>query len=249
MLEVIKRTGVGALLLMILPLILWASGWQWRPESNYSLLKGLYWLTQTVTPPWGTITSTLLIGWFLWCLHYPLKLALRLIIILITTILIGQGIKLFIKEQVQEPRPFVVWLNRYYDINNQTFYAMPRKARATIVAKELQQQKMIPPWLQDHWRDESGFSFPSGHTIFAGSWALLAIGLLWPYRYWVSTTGLMLWASGVMVSRIAIGMHWPRDVVMGIAISWLVITLECWLVQRWIGMPTPIADKDTANFR
>lgn len=35
MVEIAKRTGAGALLLMIIPLLLWVSGWQWSPESNY----------------------------------------------------------------------------------------------------------------------------------------------------------------------------------------------------------------------
>lgn len=59
MVEIAKRTGAGALLLMILPLLLWVSGWQWRPESDHRWLKGWYWLTQTVTSPWGTLTSAL----------------------------------------------------------------------------------------------------------------------------------------------------------------------------------------------
>ncbi|WP_406703877.1 phosphatidylglycerophosphatase B [Sodalis sp.] len=243
MVEIAKRTGAGALLLLILPLLLWVSGWQWRPESDYRWLKGWYWLTQTVTSPWGTLTSALLIGWFLWCLRYRLRPALGLAVILSATLLIGQGMKSFIKERVQEPRPYVVWLDKHYALNDRAFYAMPRKARAAALARELQQQQLIPPWLQRHWRAETGFSFPSGHTVFAASWALLAVGLLWPRRHRVSTVVLMAWASGVMVSRMALGMHWPRDVVMGIAVGWLVITLACWLVQRSIGALTPIPEE------
>ncbi|OZI14146.1 phosphatidylglycerophosphatase B [Sodalis-like symbiont of Philaenus spumarius] len=243
MVEIAKRTGISALLLMVLPLLLWASGWQWQPENDYRWLKGWYWLTQTVTSPWGTLTSALLISWFLWCLRYRLKPALGLVAILTATLLIGQGMKSFIKERAQEPRPYVLWLEKHYAIDDRAFYAMPRKARSAAVARELKEQQVIPPWLQKHWRAATDFSFPSGHTIFAVSWALLAVGLLWPRRYRFSTVVLMVWASGVMVSRMVLGMHWPRDVVVGVAVSWLVITLGCWLVQRWIGALTPMPEE------
>lgn len=90
-------------------------------------------------------------------------------------------------------------------------------------------------WLEKHGRAETGFSFPS----FADSWALLALGLLRPRRHSVCTLALMVWACGVMLNRMALGMHWPRDVVMGGALCRLVITLGCWLVLRWIGVLTP----------
>lgn len=52
--EIAKRTAVGALLLLIMPMMLWVSGWHWCPGSNEMLLKGLYWVTATVTSPWGS---------------------------------------------------------------------------------------------------------------------------------------------------------------------------------------------------
>ncbi|RLR18535.1 phosphatidylglycerophosphatase B, partial [Sodalis-like symbiont of Bactericera trigonica] len=115
MVEIAKRIGMRALLLMVFPLLLWASGWQWQPENDCRWLKGWYWLTQTVTSPWGApLTNALLISWFLWCLRYRLKPALGLAAILTATLLIGQGMKSFIKEWGQKPRPYVVWLEKYY---------------------------------------------------------------------------------------------------------------------------------------
>ncbi|CUX96987.1 phosphatidylglycerophosphatase B [Candidatus Hoaglandella endobia] len=234
-----KRTGIGALLLIILPLLLWVSGWQWQSGSDYRWLIGLYWLTQTVTSPWGILTSILLISWFFWCLPYRLKPALALVVILATTLLVGQGMKSFIKDRVQTPRPFVVWLDKHYSIDDQAFYAMTHKERSEAVAHELQSEKTIPTWLQHHWRHETGFSFPSGHTIFAASWALFSVGLLWPTRHVVTILVLLVWASGVMISRIWMGLHWPQDVMMSVVVSWFIITLACWLIQCWIGTLKP----------
>lgn len=108
--EIAKRTAVGALLLLIMPMMLWVSGWHWCPGSNEMLLKGLYWVTATVTSPWGSLTSILLSAWFLWCLRLRPKAAIGLVMLLSATMLIGQGIKSMIKDRVQEPRPFVVWI-------------------------------------------------------------------------------------------------------------------------------------------
>lgn len=68
----------------------------------------MYWLTQTVTSPWGTLTSALLIGWFLCCFRYRLRPALKLAVILSATLLISQGMKSFIKERVNKTSPYVV---------------------------------------------------------------------------------------------------------------------------------------------
>lgn len=36
---------------------------------------------------------------------------------------------------------------------------------------------------------------------------------------------LLIWATGVMGSRLLLGMHWPRDLVVATLISWLLVTL------------------------
>lgn len=208
----------------------------------------MYWLTKTVTSLWGALTSVLLLSWFLWCLRYRLKPALGLTTILSATLIMGQGMKTVIKNQVQEPRPYMAWLEQHYDIHKRSACPMPRKTRNAFIDKEIKRHHMIPLWLRNYWCYETGFSFPSGHTIFATSWALLSIGLLWPRRHFISSVMLMVWANGVMISRMALGMHWPWDLVMGIFISWLVITISCWLIQTWIGtLPVPPQTKNIRN--
>lgn len=53
MLSIAKRTAVGAGLLLIMPVAVWVSGWSWQPGHNVWWLKSLYWVTETVTQPWG----------------------------------------------------------------------------------------------------------------------------------------------------------------------------------------------------
>ena len=59
MLSIARRTAVGAGILLIMPVAVWISGWQWQPGTNSGWLKALFWITETVTQPWGIITHTL----------------------------------------------------------------------------------------------------------------------------------------------------------------------------------------------
>ena len=86
MFDIARRTALGALLLLIIPLVVWLSGWQWQPGQNTLWLKGLFWMTETVTRPWGIITFILLTAWFLWCLRFRLKPALFLVAIMLAAI-------------------------------------------------------------------------------------------------------------------------------------------------------------------
>ena len=105
--------------------------------------------------------------------------------------------------------------------------------------EQLAEQQTIPGFLRKHWQKETGFAFPSGHTMFAASWALLGVGLLWPRRRWV-TIGLLLgWATAVMGSRLALGMHWPQDLIVATSLSWLLVSAATWLTQRFCGPLTP----------
>lgn len=236
MLDIVKRTALGTLLLLIMPLAVWFSGWQWQPGSNGAWLRILFWITQTVTRPWGMVTSTLLGGVFLWYLRFRLKPAIFLLVIMIAVILVGQYTKSFIKDWVQEPRPYVVWLEKTHHIDDKTFYQLKRKARKAEVERLLADDSQLPGWLKWHWARETGFAFPSGHTLFAASWALLAVGLLWPRRHIKTVVVLMLWATAVMISRMLLGMHWPQDLMVSTLISGVLVTLATWLAQ-WICGP------------
>lgn len=99
MLSIAKRTAVGTGLLLIMPVAVWVSGWSWQPGHNVWWLKSLYWVTETVTQPWGIITHVALCAWFLWCLRFRLKAAVMLFAILAAAILVGQGVKSSGKRQ------------------------------------------------------------------------------------------------------------------------------------------------------
>lgn len=244
MLPIARRTALATLLLLIVPVLTLLSGWAWQPGADSCWLKAMYWVTETVTQPWGLITHIVLFAWFLWCLRFRLKAALMLFALLGGAILLGQGAKSVIKEQVQAPRPYVVWLEKSRSVPVEQFYNLKRKARGELVGRQLETETRVPRWLRSHWQKETGFAFPSGHTMFAASWALLAVGLLWPRRRVVTIAVLMVWACAVMSSRMLLGMHWPRDLIAATLISWLLVTLACWLTQRLCGPLAPPREEE-----
>lgn len=164
------------------------------------------------------------------------------------------GRKILGEDRVQEPRPFVVWLEKTHHVPVDEFYTLKRKDRGALVKEQLAEQQDIPKFLRKHWQKETGFAFPSGHTMFAASWALLGVGLLWPRRRTVTIVILLVWATGVMGSRLLLGMHWPRDLVVATLISWMLVMLATWLAERFCGPLTPppeekeeIAERDQTD--
>ncbi len=80
-------------------------------------------------------------------------------------------------------------------------------------------------------------SFPSGHTLtaFAAISAVLisVVPTLERRRGWLLALGLVSLASLVGFSRIAVGAHWPQDVVGGAGIGWLAGLTGVLVMQRF----------------
>lgn len=38
-----------------------------------------------------------------------------------------------------------------------------------------------------------------------------------------------------MASRLALSMHWPKDLITATLMSWVLVVLACTLAQRWCG--------------
>ena len=83
----------------------------------------------------------------------------------------------------------------------------------------------------------SGSSFPSGHTITAFAFA----AVIWmslrqeeagAFKRCVQTGALLL-AAGIGLSRIAMGVHWPQDVLAGACMGWLAGLSGVMLVEKY----------------
>lgn len=82
---------------------------------------------------------------------------------------------------------------------------------------------VIGPVLKRH-------AFPSGHTAAAFTMA----GIVWLAggRRGLRVTIVVL-ALGVALSRVVVGAHWPRDVLAGAGLGWLLAQASWWLAGRW----------------
>ncbi|XJB15524.1 phosphatidylglycerophosphatase B [Escherichia coli] len=242
--SIARRTAVGAALLLVMPVAVWISGWRWQPGEQSWLLKAAFWVTETVTQPWGVITHLILFGWFLWCLRFRIKAAIMLFAILAAAILVGQGVKSWIKDKVQEPRPFVIWLEKTHHIPVDEFYTLKRAERGNLVKEQLAEENNIPQYLRSHWQKETGFAFPSGHTMFAASWALLTVGLLCIASANVNYCYLAGLGNRSHGKPPAARDALPRDLVVATLISWALVAVATWLAQRVCGPLTPPAEEN-----
>ena len=168
-----------------------------------------------------------------------------LIVVLTAIILAGGGAmanEYFIKEELQVPRPNIVWLagengNGPLGMTTEEFYsASNEEGRRASLAKVLQRDSTSIPLtssIKAHWIRETGFSFPSGHSFSAMFIAtfLLMLGATYvtTKRYWLLYS-LLPWALAVCYSRPVLGVHTPTDVLIG-GLQGIVIGLLAWKIS------------------
>ncbi|WP_267343499.1 MULTISPECIES: phosphatase PAP2 family protein [unclassified Gilliamella] len=146
-------------------------------------------------------------------------------------ILTGQMIKAVIKSQTAESRPYVLWMNKQYQLSDDKFYSLAKSEKKQLIDQLLTNSNMIPTWLREHWQNETGYSFPSGHTLFAVTWAFLAVTLLGFKRHYIVVYMLIIWALLIEISRLCLGMHSPVDLLCGVLVAWI-ISLICYFYAQ-----------------
>lgn len=85
--------------------------------------------------------------------------------------------------------------------------------------------KTIDPRILNHWIDEAGYSFPSGHSFNAfllGSILAWCIYELRGRKLGVLPLIPLIWAALVAFSRVAIGAHTALDVTFGAGLGLIV---------------------------
>lgn len=76
----------------------------------------------------------------------------------------------------------------------------------------------------------TGYSHPSGHVLAAVTlWGLLpaVVGLLTDRRWiwWLTSAASAVLIVGISASRVYLGVHWFSDIVQGLLLGWLFLTL------------------------
>ena len=91
----------------------------------------------------------------------------------------------------------------------------------------------IRPW-EAALSDATGYSFPSIHATNSAA-VFGAVGIRqWKKRKWLSLAMFLLVAL-VAFSRNYLGVHTPQDVLVGIAVAFLVIVFNTWLIRHLAG--------------
>lgn len=224
---------IAAALLLLPALAAWIAGWQWTPADKPWAAAAVL-VTDTAGFPMGIATCAVLAALFVAFLRSALSWprgAVALVLVCAAAIALGQAVKTAGKNLFQQPRPYVEWLAQDRGITPAQFYALTRGGRAAWLRENLADERRVPPVLLEHWTDETGYSFPSGHTSFVAVWALLGAALLWRVgacaRIFCGV--LMLWALLVQITRLALGMHWPADLAASVAMGWLIVAGGAWL--------------------
>lgn len=121
-----------------------------------------------------------------------------------------------------------IWLWRVdYKPQALTFLAVMASLEiCSIVLKRLFERArpdVFPPLTTGH-----SYSFPSGHTTSAAAFYGLLAVWLWrtQHRAWAVLAGL--WVLAVGVSRVYLGVHYPSDVLAGLALGviWIFVVMH-----------------------
>lgn len=217
-------------LMLCMPCYFWLTDYHWALNQHVGHSdESLFWIvfTQTGSPPYAIITILILL---ILLLYLTRKSHHWQTVVIVCAVSLGttQAIKSGIKQLVTEPRPYVAQMQttgylQSFDLTEKSYYQLKKKERAPIVRDRT---AIADEWLvTDYQATELGYSFPSGHTIFAVSWLLLAVGFLAKNRTavaWLFQAALTIWAAAILYSRVWLGMHYPIDLFVSILLAWVV---------------------------
>jgi len=144
------------------------------------------------------------------------------------------------KPYFRYQRPSHVYLLQKLHLEQKldSVYHLSKEERALWFRQKTQQETKvfadINPRVLEHWLQEAGFSFPSGHTFNAFLLAcIFAFGIRnnskskqWQAFYFLP----FLWAISVGISRVSLGVHTLQDVctgaLLGILIGNILLTID-----------------------
>ncbi|QMT32240.1 phosphatase PAP2 family protein [Alysiella filiformis] len=222
------QIALFSILMLLVPLQIWCTGYTWWEfESHFTThyvdlpsfeLTLLIPITQTGSFP-NAVGMAALLGVLLLLLCWRHHAWQTIVLMCLLSVGGTQFAKSALKQMTQAPRPYVVYLNQntlpFMGYKANSFYRLPENVQTQAI-----QESFTPPLAEYLLTAERGFSFPSGHTIFAVSWLLLFVGLLPRWSKSVLLPILTIWAAAVSYSRVKLGMHYPIDLLVSILLAW-----------------------------
>ncbi len=198
---------------------------------------------------WGLSLSASKYGLFWVALGFSLMLGASvrqlLRVLLPVLLMIGAGAWInehLVKPSVAQPRPDIMFLasaaaGPVLPEGASAFYDLPDKASRSQRLEQVwgTAALQLPVLLQEHWTEETGYSFPSGHAFAAT--ALAAWLSLWVIcrgrRRWLLPL-FWGWMLAVCYSRIELGVHRPVDIGAGALEGLVLVVLLSLVLDGWV---------------
>ncbi len=233
----LKRLSLYTLLLCLVPFFIWGFSYQWN--GNAQLTKADYWfylLTETGSVPYALITCGVFTLLFRF-LFKDRKQWILGVVVMALSVIATQAVKTGLKTIFKEPRPFTVYLAEHTHTTAENFYKNDRAQRAIIAKDFYSADAVTPVWLVHHYENETGYAFPSGHTIFAATWLMLAVGFTQlmgnrTFKAKLLVGGIALWGLLMLISRVRLGMHYPIDLLVSTFSAWVIHVIIFSFLQK-----------------
>lgn len=188
-----------------------------------------YWLTESAGK-YGTLVIVLISGYL-----YTIRLATRpekikafakVVCVLLAVLAVFAFVNEHLtKKLLRSPRPSHAYILNEAGraINLDSLYQLEKEQRQAVFNGLIQASPVLTATIDkkvlDHWVEEAGYSFPSGHSFNAFLLAsILAFGIRQTrFKKWFFLP--FVWACCIAVSRVAIGAHTALDVSVGAAMG------------------------------
>ena len=158
-------------------------------------------------------------------MKYLFELIVLIIVVELSSLAFSQ---FYTKETVREPRPSQMYFveKGVIEKGGLEFFSMPMNEKKSYLRQRAEERKsdledVYPPILSS-WSYDTSFSFPSGHSqssYFLGVMIAFIMFRVLPDRKKLLAVIPLIWALLVSLSRVIIGVHYPRDVIAGAAVG------------------------------
>ncbi|MCL1058484.1 phosphatase PAP2 family protein [Shewanella gelidimarina] len=242
--------GWATLLLIPASLYIFSVSMFPRIELDTHFAQLLYWITSTGTAPYGIATGIVIL---IACYRNLAKpLFLQLVLAVSISMAATLSLNHFLKPFFAEARPYAALLAQESLLNTDDFYQHNKTNKRAMISTAVEQLEVartdinLSSAIKGHWQHEVGYSFPSGHTLFAVTLALVVSFYLLLAGQTLLPTALFSWAIAMGFSRMWLGMHWPQDVLASTVLGGI-IALSSIAVMQTLSIRVNRVQKLSAN--